>query len=120
MRFPVSCDSGALTVEVQGIEGDLPNGVVLASQTVSVLDLALSSSVFKSIVFPQPVALTAGTRYALVLTSSGSCGILQGPTGDPYPGGNAYYDSLPNPPGVWVLSSGNRPDLPFQTLMSTQ
>ncbi len=120
-RFPIACSSGTLTVEVQGIDGDLPDGNVLAFATVPATDLPSfypAPPVFRSIMFPQPVALMSGTRYALVLTSSGDCGIFQGPTGDSYSGGNAYYDSRPNAPGVWLLMSGSRLDLPFQTVMS--
>lgn len=121
VRFPVACSSGELTVEVQGVNGDLPNGSVIASRTVQTADLPSfypSPPVLRSIAFLQPVTVTAGTRYALVLTSSGACGIFQGPTGNPYSGGNAYYDSRPNAAGVWILMSGNRLDLPFQTVMS--
>ena len=48
--------------------------------------------------------------------------MFQGPVGDPYTGGNAFFDSRPNPPG-WVCIcdfAGSALDLPFQTLVAPQ
>ncbi len=116
VRFSAACVTD-LKVEVQGVTGGVPNGTVLGSQTVPFA--GPFPTTFRSIPFSTPVSVTAGVPYALVLTTPVSCGIWPGPTGNPYPGGDAYFDSRPNPPGVWVpLSVPNRSsDLPFQTLV---
>lgn len=67
--------------------------------------------------FAKPVHLKAGDRFAIVLSAAGDCGVFQGPTGNPYPGGDAFYDARPNRPGIWLLLSGGRADLAFQTLV---
>jgi len=74
---------------------------------------------FRSFVLATPVPVTAGAQYAIVLSTAGSCGIWPGPVGDPYPGGNAFFDSRPNPAGIWEpLGLGNgRADLPFRTFV---
>ncbi|HEX5748496.1 MAG TPA: hypothetical protein VFZ09_19815 [Archangium sp.] len=118
VALPVSCASGELRVEIRGVQGELPDGTLLASRTVPSTGLP-SSDEFTRIAFPEPVALSAGTRFAIVLSSSGDCGLRQGPVGNPYPGGDGFFDSRPNAPGEWVpLSIGDgRSDLPFQTFL---
>ncbi len=67
--------------------------------------------------FPQ-IAVAVGDRLAMVVSSPGTCGVLQGPLGDSYAGGSAFFDALPNTPGVWVAFSdfpSARDDLAFQT-----
>lgn len=115
VRLVAACEND-LTVEVQGVTGGFPNGTVLGAQTVQLP--GPFPSTFRSILFSTPVPVTAGIPYALVLTTSGSCGISPGPVGNPYAGGSAYFDSRPNPPGWLPLSIGDaRSDLPFQTLV---
>jgi hypothetical protein len=64
-----------------------------------------------------PLGMRPGTQYAFVLQSSGSCGLMPGPVGDPYAGGDAYFDAAPNPPGWYSISIGtDRFDLGFQTV----
>jgi hypothetical protein len=122
VRFPVACDPAAnLIVEIQGVTGNKPNGDVLTSQTIPGSNLPVffpSPPSFRSMVFSTPVDFSAGSQFAIVLRAAGSCGVFRGPVGDSYPGGNAFFDSLPNPPG-WVCIcefQGDRFDLPFQTL----
>ena len=117
VRFPVACSSGGLIVEVQGVAGGVPNGVVLASRLVdgSTLPTPVPSS-FRSLVFTTPPTVSAGVPFAIVLRSPGSCGVFPGPTGDSYRGGDAFFDARPNPPG-WVPLTPWR-DLPFQTLVA--
>lgn len=123
VRFPVACDPGSnLVVEIQGVAGGAPNGVVLTSQTIPGAGLPPffpSPPSFRGLVFSAPVSVSAGDRFAIVLKSGGSCGVFQGPLGDSYPGGNLYFDALPNPPGWVCVCSfpGDRFDLPFQTLV---
>jgi len=122
VRFPVVCQSGNLIVEVQGVTANVPNGVILASQSFPAASLPHSFSSppsFTRLGFSTPASFGAGTQFAIVLRSTGVCGVQEGPVGDPYPGGDAYFDALPNPPGVWVPlgPDGGRFDLPFQTLV---
>jgi len=116
VRFPVTCDaSSKLIVEIQGVAAGVPNSAVpLTSQTVdgtSLPPFAPSPPSFRSLTLSNPIYLTAGTQFAIVLKSSGSCQIFRGPLGDSYSGGNLYIDS--NQSG-WSIP-GDRFDLPFQT-----
>jgi hypothetical protein len=123
VRFPVACDAGSnLVVEIQGVAGGVPNGVILTSQTIlgaSLPTFVPSPPSFRSLVLSAPVSFTAGNQFAIVLRSAGSCGVFRGPAGNPYQGGNLYFDALPNPPGWVCVCSfpGDRFDLPFQTLV---
>jgi hypothetical protein len=119
VRFPLSCDSGDLIVEIQGTTAGKPNGVVLTSETIPASSLPFIGIVFRSLVFSTPVSFSQGDVFAIVLRSTGACGIFRGPVGDSYLLGNAFFDALPNPPG-WVCIcdfAGDRFDLPFQTLV---
>jgi len=66
----------------------------------------------------QPVfdpVVAPGDVYTLVLRNTGgSCGLLRGPEGDPYAGGEGFFAARPNPPG-WIPFSATetRLDLPF-------
>jgi uncharacterized repeat protein (TIGR01451 family) len=120
VRLPVACDSGSdLIVEIQEVAASVPNGVVLTSQTISGTNLPSffpAPPSFRSLVFSAPVLLPAGSPFAIVLRSAGACGVFRGPIGDPYPGGDGFFDARPNAPGVWV-PLGTRSDLPFQTFV---
>src|SRR5262245_10914510 len=126
VRFPVACDSGDLVVEIQGVQADRPNGVVLSSQTVPGATLPAffpSPPSFRALALSTPVSLSAGDRFAVVLSSAGACGMFRGPIGDPYLGGNSFFDSRPNPAGLWVCDcefAGSPFDLPFQTLVESR
>ena len=125
VRFPVACASGDLVIEIQGVAGGIPNGAVLTSQTIPGAGLPSFFPVpgvvsLRSFVFSTPVSISAGNQFAVVLSSSGECGVFQGPVGDSYPGGNAFFDARPNPAGLWVCMCdfmGARLDLPFQTIV---
>jgi hypothetical protein len=124
VRFPVTCSSGDLIVEIQGVDGDRPNGIVLTSQTVPGSTLpAFSPSPpsFRSLALSTPVLLSSGEPFAIVLSSAGACGVFRGPTGDPYPGGDLFFDARPNQQGIWVCVCefpDARFDLPFQTIVA--
>jgi hypothetical protein len=113
LRLAAACGT-TLSVEIQGVAGGLPNGSRLGGQTVN-FSGSLPSS-FRSVVFGQPVPVTKGVPYAIVLTSPDSCGIWPGPVGNPYTAGDAFFDARPNPPG-WVPLRQGRADLPFETLV---
>lgn len=123
VRFPVACDSrSTLVVEIQGVARGAPNGAILTSQTIpgaSLPSFYPSPPSFRSLVLSAPVFFTAGDQFAIVLKSAGNCGVFRGPVGDSYPGGNLYFDALPNRPG-WLCVcrfAGDRFDLPFQTFV---
>jgi len=119
VRFPVGCSTGSsLTVEIQGVSAGIPNGVVLASQVQTGLPIVVSTT-FKSLTFSSPTSVTTGTQFAIVLSATGSCGVFPRPVGNPYVGGNAFFQALPNPPNQWnSLSIGTGIfDLPFQTVV---
>jgi hypothetical protein len=107
------CDSGDLAVEIQGVANNRPNGVVLASKTVSGSSLPAGAPDFRSVAFSAPVFLTACSQFAIVLRSAGSCGLAPGSAGDTYAGGDAFFDARPNPPG-WVALGR---DLAFRTIV---
>ena len=121
VRLPVSC-SADLIVQIQGVNmAGEPNGVVLAEETI----LAASLPPFppgvgslRPLAFSDPAYLSAGQQFAIVVNSLGSCSILPSPSGDTYTAGDAFFDSRPNPVGVWV-PLGATADLPFQTVVTT-
>ncbi len=120
VRLPVGCDPGSnLTVEIQGVTANQPDGNVLTSETVPGSSLTGPPGSFRSIPISFPAAVSAGTQFAIVLTSTGSCGVFQGPVGNSYSGGNLFFDARPNPTG-WLCVcdfAGAHFDLPFQTLV---
>lgn len=117
IHMPIACSSGDLFVEIQGIDpatGE-PDGTVLHSRRIMGRTLPPPLPVvpdFRSLPLGGGLDVTAGVPYAIVLSSDGECASQQGPMGDSYPGGEAFFDSRPNPPGVWVPLGR---DLPFQT-----
>lgn len=122
VQLPVSCDQGSdLVVQVESVVGGIPSGIVLSSQVVVGSSLSGGGG-FNHIDFSSPAPMSAGTQFTIVLSSSGSCGIFQGPPGDSYSGGNLFFIALPNPLGVWVCNcdfAGASFDLPFKTLVDT-
>jgi hypothetical protein len=122
--LPIACESGdPLILQIQGVSGGMPDGSVLRSETY---DGAGLPSFFpdppelRPFALSVPLAVTAGEQLAIVLSSPGACGVFQGPVGDPYPGGDGWFDARPNPPGVWLELGpplGDRSDLPFATLL---
>ena len=119
VRVPVECSSGDLLLEIQGVSSGLPDGIVLTSEVVPGANLPPffpSPLSFRSLVLSKPVSLDSGTPFAIVFETTGDCGIFQGPMGNPYSGGDGYFDSRLNPPGVWARLL-DRIDLPFQTLV---
>jgi hypothetical protein len=120
VRLPVSCTSGSLLLQVQGVTAGAPAGVVLASQIFSAAFFPPSSPdvEFRTLSIPSPVEFAVGDRFALVLRSSGTCAVAAGPSGDPYSRGAAFFQDREMPPGSWS-ALGARGDLPFQTLVGT-
>jgi hypothetical protein len=75
---------------------------------------------FRILNFSAPARVREGERFSIVLRSDGQYVSANGPVGNPYFGGIGFFDSRPNPPGVWApLAVGTeRHDLPFQTFVS--
>ena len=117
VRVPVA-GGPSLLVQIQGVVGGKPSGVVLASETIPSVS-ASGVFPFVGIDFSAPVPLSKGEQFAIVLSSPGSWGMVPAPAGNPYSGGDAFFDSRPNPPGIWEsLAIGtDRFDLAFQTFV---
>ncbi len=118
---------GTLIVQIQGINGGVPNGTVFASQAIlgsSLPDFITDPTGFRQLELATPVDFSAGDRFAIVLKaltpSTDSFGFLSGPSGNPYAGGDGFFDSRPNAVGVWVaLGDFGGFDLPFQTYVTS-
>ena len=125
VRMPILLSAGNLRISVNNTIADAPGNTILASVLVAAADLPGSfptGVVFSSIVFDTPAFFSPGDQFSIVLECEGSPGscqgaYVQGPVGNPYPGGNGWFDSRPNQPGVWVPIGGNRFDFPFQTFV---
>jgi len=126
VRLPITCDGGShLILEIQGTAAGLPDGTVLRSQTYDGAGLPPfppDPPSLRSFGLAVPLPVTAGQQLAIVLSSPapGTCGIFQGPVGDPYPAGDGTFDALPNVPREWLPLGpplGDRSDLPFATLL---
>lgn len=118
LEIPVGgCPAGRLEIEIRDAPGGLPGTAILAREGFDALSLPSVVGAFVVLRIRPSPDLVAGTQYAFVLSNpTGSCGILPGPVGNPYSGGNGYFNI---PPGGWVsLSLGTgREDLPFFTYM---
>ena len=131
VRLAILCLVGhGVDIEIQAVTGDVPDGEVLGrgkfQQIVAVSDVVgiplptEDSGPFKKIVVT-PVPLAVGTKFAIVLSSedSSSCGMHSGPVGNPYAGGDAFFDARPSDTGWVPISFGpsDPSDIPFETVM---
>lgn len=93
-----------LTVEIRDVVDGLPGPTVLASASVAGADVPGFGENWLTISFDQPAQITAGTQYALVLSTSGTTvyGWYADGT-DPYPGGGTAYSGAAIP---WTLAEG--------------
>jgi len=121
LEVPVACADGTLLVEVRNVEAGLPGGEVLAEELFDPSELTwfvpgvATWSVLR--LRPSP-KLAAGTPYAMVFGNpTGSCGLLPGPPGDPYAGGDGYAFDDVNAAWVPIELGTGRYDLPFYTYM---
>jgi len=124
IQLPIGCASGRLIVEIRGVDlatGE-PTAAVIRSRRIQASRLPASpSTTLAEIRLPGGMRFSAGDRFAIVLRNeTGSCGLLVGEAGiGGYPGGEAFFDARPNPPG-WIpfADFGSDPaDLPFVTIM---
>lgn len=121
VRFAIGCADGVLDVEIQGVAptGE-PDGVVLVRTSIRAGRLPdVVPATFEELRLPRRLRVAPGDLLAVVLSNAtGTCGVASGPDGDAYPGGRAYFDARPNPPGwlpLFPLSPED--DLPFQTVV---
>lgn len=125
--LPIACSgTEPLILQIQGVavNGE-PDGTVLRAESYPAAGLpsfAPDPPSFRIFALSVPLPVVAGQQLAIVLDSPGECGIFQGPLGDPYPGGDAWFDADPNPGGWLPLTDGldpadHRYDLPFQTFL---
>lgn len=115
----------AMTVELRATVGQLPNGTVLASQSVPASSVPGSSLEFVPVVFPTPAPVVAGTQYAIVAyvadTNGYSWGASPeaGPGTGPYAGGEGYFADSSPPSTTWLpFSSSHSIDHAFKTYVA--
>ena len=117
--LPIHCPSGKLVIDVHPITA----GVVGPSIKRKAYRIGSDPDIigrFRLFSLGTGLTVTVGQEYALVLANtSGECSISAGPIGDPYAGGEGYFEALPNPPGFVPFSSfpNARRDLVFQTVI---
>ncbi len=120
--LPVACQPGStLIVEIRSVTNGAPGDAILASYSVdaSVIPpwVFLDPPILRRLALPSPVPIVQGRPLAIVLRSTGDCGVFQGPAGNPYAGGDAFYDDL-RFPSMWTGFTTGRQDLPFRTVIA--
>jgi len=117
--LPLDCSSGDLNVEIRNVTGSLPDMRVVSSNSFPADSLITDVTVFKLFQLPAST-VTSGDSLAVVLSNeTGTCGMSSGPIGDPYAGGEAFFDARPAAPG-WVPFTefdSTAHDLAFQILL---
>lgn len=109
MVFKVGTVTDNLILAIQALSGGFPDGVDLATATVTGSTLPTSASARTTFTFGSPASLAAATQYGIVYRRSGSLSTgnyyrsAGDGSGNPYAGGNSmYYD------GAWHnLGTGN-------------
>lgn len=126
LRLPVTgCGNGDLKISLVALAGDRPDETsVRRTRNFTAEEVGHPDpGSFQDFLFLSGVTVNAGETYAFTLETVGTdsfCSISNGPVGDPYSGGNGFFDARPNPPG-WVAQAEfpDAPqDLPFYTLMN--
>lgn len=126
VALAVGCASdAALTLQIQGVSADMPDGVVRTSYLFNDVGVFSIPPTFKKLSLSNPLHFAAGDRFALVLgtaPATAECSTYPGPLGNPYPGGDGFFEVLANPPGWVLLNEGSTAifgvDLPFQTFVA--
>jgi hypothetical protein len=119
-----------LILEIQAVAAGKPNGTILGYYAFGNVGPYVNPPVFKTLVLQNPLHFSAGDQFAIVLSSTpvdpiSFCSTYPGPIGNPYAGGNAFVNSITDPPGQWTAITeglGTNPvygeDLPFQTFVA--
>jgi len=125
VALPVQCSSTAqLVIRIEGLDGSgEPNGALFASQVVSGMSFpqfGASPPSFRQIAFSSPPLFNSGDRFAIVIEAAdqNGCDMFKGPSGNPYAGGQGFFDSRPPTNLRPLVLDGGRDDLPFQTLVT--
>ena len=114
-----------LQVEIRAVTGGAPsNAAALSSATVAAASIPLSSNPgFVSVPFASPAQVTAGTQYAIVV-SSAACGFVNcyvwgaGPSGSSYAAGSGFQS--PDSGATWPpLNAFGSMDLTFKTYVAS-
>lgn len=121
LTFAMNCQPVAtVRIRIEETTAGVPNGSVVESLDVPgtvFTSLPTPAVGFRLVEFPHPVRVSSGIDYAITLEAiGGDCGMYVGPAGSSYPGGRAYFDARPNPPG-WIEFFGDDGafrDLAFQ------
>ncbi len=127
IRVPMACAAGTqLTVEVQEVTNGVPNGMVraggrkvIANAQPLLPDFHATIDGFQAIYFDASVA--AWPPFAVVFsavagTPGNACGIVAGPPGNAYAGGDAFYDDVTAT--HWMPVGAGVFDIPFEVMMS--
>ena len=123
--LPIECGTSTVTVEIRDVVAGAPGP--------KVLDTMLVDPVFfdagRRLVFvatSNAVSFVAGQQISIVMRTGGECVLYASPAGmnfpvnvPSYPGGQAFFEAAPNPPGWVPLSTfpGQPDDLPFMLLL---
>src|SRR4029079_3785140 len=112
--FPIAWGTGdGVTVRIEGVTTDGKPKDDTPLTTHFEADLSpVSLGQFRAIDLDVPVAVTAGQRIAIVVTSPGTCVMFRNTSGT-YAGGDGWYRVDQNV--GWNLLTGSSVDLPFQT-----
>ena len=120
VRVPLACDAGALRLEIRDVDAvGMPGPTVVSAQTFDARRFpGPVTDEYRALAVRPPLALRAGDRFTIALSNAaGSCGVWQGPTGDPYAGGNGWFFAAPNTTIAPLGLGTGREDLPFETVM---
>jgi hypothetical protein len=126
IQIPVGCASGRLWLEIVDLDSSgAPGSTVLKSSVVNANRLNQTiggaGTAFLAIQIRGRLDVRRGQKLAFILRNDkGSCGMANGPAGDTYSGGEAFYDARPNPPGWIRPSPGSALDYPFKTIIRTR
>lgn len=95
--------NAAVTIAITETSGGSPSGTVLASTTLAVADVTATPTALTEILFANPATVTAGTTYAITVTSTTTSGAywVGGGTND-YAGGRGLNRAFG---GAWLTSA---------------
>lgn len=120
VMLPAWCDGASLYALLLDVTADgLPGTTVIAGRHLTPQEVRGGARAGRFALFiTGPFAeATPGARYAVVLASlDGECRIRQSTPAAAYPGGKAYYYSLPELRWIALSEQGGPDDLPFRVL----